>query len=183
MRKLLAIAFIAFPLTVFFLLDHLPARAFVALFGALAAVRLLLADRLSAAVRWLGCLSLLVFCTLAWWQQALDLLKIYPVAMSLGGAGYGIYTLLYPPSAIERLARATGMTVDTAGERYTRGVTWMWVGFFVVNAGIAGYTTLAATTATWALYNGFFSYLIIALLFAAEYLFRGYSRRQQSQQS
>lgn len=179
MRSLLAMAFIAFPLTVLILLDHVPASTFIALFGVLAGARLLLADALSVSLRVVGCIALGMFCAVAWQQQTFGLIKLYPVLMSLAGAGYGLFTLLHPPSAIERLARATGMSVDAAGQRYTRGVTWMWVGFFVLNAGAAAYTAMATTTSTWALYNGFFSYLIIAALFAAEYLFRGYYRRQQ----
>ena len=143
MRNLLALAFIAFPLAVLLWLDHLPANAFIALFGLLACVRLLLADPLQVTVRVLGCLGIMVFCALAWHQEQLGVLKIYPVLMSLGGAGYGIYTLLNPPSAIERLARATGMVVDAAGERYTRGVTWLWVTFFLLNAVVAAYTAVA----------------------------------------
>lgn len=181
MRKLLAIAFIAFPLALLLWLDHLPANAFIALFGLLAGARLWLAQ-LTTTVRVLACLGVAVFCALAWQQEALAVLKIYPMLMSLGGASYGIYTLFNPPSAIERLARATGMTVDAAGARYTRGVTWMWVTFFLLNAGVAGYTAIATDTRTWALYNGLFSYLIVAILFAGEYLYRGYYRRQHGQQ-
>ncbi|MFK7914334.1 MAG: hypothetical protein AB8B93_10505 [Pseudomonadales bacterium] len=183
MRNLLAIAFIAFPMALLLWLEHLPANAFVGLFGLLAGARLCLAERLGIRLRTLGCLGIAAFCALAWYQEELGLLKIYPVLMSLGGASYGIYTLINPPSAIERLARATGMTVDATGARYTRGVTWMWVAFFVLNAAVAGYTALATSTSTWALYNGLVSYLIIAVLFAGEYVFRGYYRRQHGQQS
>lgn len=181
MRSLLAMAFIAFPLTVYFLLEHWPARAFVVLFGVLACARLLLTQTVTVPVRLLGSLAIGLFCLIAWHQQALGVVKLYPVLMSLGGAGYGLYTLFYPPSAIERLARAMGMPVDSAGERYTRGVTRLWVGFFILNAGVACYTALATSTAAWSLYNGLISYLIIGVLLGAEYLYRGYYRRQQSE--
>ena len=70
-----------------------------------------------------------------------------------------------------------------AGVRYTRTVTWVWCGFFAVNAGIALWTALATSLETWALYNGLISYGLMGLLLGGELLVRGPVRRQEERRA
>ena len=56
--------------------------------------------------------------------------------------------------------------------RYTRQVTWVWVGYFIVNAGIASALALWAPLSWWTLYTGLIAYLLMGLLFAGEWLIR-----------
>ncbi len=56
--------------------------------------------------------------------------------------------------------------------RYTRRVTQVWCGFFVLNGGLALCTALWASDAGWALYNGLVAYVLMGLLFAGEWLVR-----------
>ncbi len=56
--------------------------------------------------------------------------------------------------------------------RYTRQVTGVWCGFFVVNAAIAVWTAVSASREIWALYNGFIAYIAMGTLFAGEWLLR-----------
>ncbi|MGI9323825.1 MAG: hypothetical protein ACR2PZ_01305 [Pseudomonadales bacterium] len=180
MRTLVAIAFIAYPLAVYLVPETTPRSLLVGVFGMLASIRVLLATQLDVRQRAGLLLVISVFCLLAVAGPELTVLKTYPLLINLAGAGYGLYTLTHPPSAIERLARATGMTVDAAGARYTRGVTKLWVLFFLLNGLVSAYTALWCSTAVWSLYNGLISYCLVALLFAAEYCYRGYYRRRQS---
>jgi len=55
---------------------------------------------------------------------------------------------------------------------YTRRVTQVWCGFFVLNGSVALVTALWASDATWALYNGLISYCLMGCLFAGEWLVR-----------
>ncbi len=98
-------------------------------------------------------------------------LKIYPVLVS------GVLLVLFgislwrPPSMIERFARLQQPDLPAPAIAYTRKVTWVWCGFFVVNGAVAT-ATIFAGDYWWALYNGLVSYLLIGLLLAVEYLVR-----------
>ncbi len=104
-------------------------------------------------------------------------LKLYPALIN--GTLLLLFgrSLLKPPSMVERLARLREPDLPPAAIAYTRRVTQVWCGFFVVNGAIALYTALMASAATWALYNGLIAYLLMALLFAGEWLLR---RRMRS---
>ena len=99
-------------------------------------------------------------------------LKLYPVLVSGGLGAVFAWSLAHPPSAIERLARLQQPALDAHGVAYTRKVTWVWLGFFIVNGSIAAATALWASDAAWALYNGLLSYCLMGLLFGGEWLVR-----------
>lgn len=128
----------------------------------------------------LALVFILAFCALALFDEELRVLRLYPVLISLGGAGFCLYTLKYPPSAIERFARRMGMEIPNAAISYLRGVTIVWFGFFCLNAALAAYTAVAANISLWALYNGLVSYLIIGLLLLGEWLYRRRYMRLQN---
>ncbi|MEM1231036.1 MAG: hypothetical protein AAGI15_10900 [Pseudomonadota bacterium] len=178
MRLATLAAFAAFPLLLYALREVLSAPALIGLFALLACARILMTDALKGSRRLLALLGLGGFALLALLVPGLGGLMFYPVLLSLGAAVYCAYTLRYPPSAIEQLARRTGMDVDATGARYTRGVTWLWLGFFGVNAAIAAWIAVRGDTALWSLYNGLLSYLLVGVLFAGEWLFRGFYRRR-----
>nr|WP_255653589.1 MULTISPECIES: hypothetical protein [unclassified Myxococcus] len=99
-------------------------------------------------------------------------LKLYPVLVNSMLLAVFATSLVYPPTVIERLARLREPQLPASGVAYTRRVTQVWCGFFVVNGGIALATALWASDATWALYNGLISYGLMGLLFAGEWLVR-----------
>lgn len=55
---------------------------------------------------------------------------------------------------------------------YTRGVTLMWCACFMLLAIGSALLSIAATPFTWSLFTNFLNYLIIALLFVVEFLYR-----------
>jgi uncharacterized membrane protein len=99
-------------------------------------------------------------------------LKLYPVLVNLLMLGVFGYSLLAPPSLIERFARLQEPELSPAAVQYTRRVTQVWCGFFVVNGTIAAGTALWATARTWFLYNGVIAYVLMGALFGGEYLVR-----------
>jgi uncharacterized membrane protein len=105
-------------------------------------------------------------------------MRIYPVLMSVAMLTAFALSLARPPSMIERFARVFEPDLSEAGVRYTRTVTWVWCAFFLLNAGAALWTALAASLKTWALYNGAISYGLMGLLLGVEFLVRGPVRRQ-----
>lgn len=99
-------------------------------------------------------------------------LKLYPALVN------GVLLLVFaaslarPPSLIERLARLSEPDLPPAAVRYTRRVTQVWCVFFVANGAVALATALWASTETWAFYNGFIAYVLMAVLFGAEWVIR-----------
>ena len=118
-----------------------------------------------------GALSLL-FKTESW-------LKLYPVAMNAGALCIFAATLLKPPSFIERLARLMEPDLPESGVRWTRRVTQVWCGFFIVNGSIALYTALFCSMQVWTLYNGLIAYVLMGILLAGEFLLRRIHRQSQ----
>jgi uncharacterized membrane protein len=108
------------------------------------------------------------------------LARLYPVGLSAAMLAAFGFTLLQPPSMVERIARATGTSMDEAGVRYTRNVTIIWCVFFLANGCIALATALAASRETWALYNGLLSYLLAGAIFVGERIVRPIFRRRLS---
>ncbi|MCE9667103.1 hypothetical protein LY474_04675 [Myxococcus stipitatus] len=99
-------------------------------------------------------------------------LKLYPVLVNAVLLTVFATSLAFPPSLIERLARLREPELPPSGVAYTRRVTQVWCGFFVLNGGLALGTALWASDATWALYNGLVAYGLMGLLFAGEWLVR-----------
>jgi uncharacterized membrane protein len=110
-------------------------------------------------------------------------MRTYPVLMSVAMLIAFALSLARPPSMIERFARVLEPDLPEAGVRYTRTVTWVWCGFFTLNAGAALWTALAASLETWALYNGLISYGLMGLLLGGEFLARGPVRRQEERRA
>lgn len=108
----------------------------------------------------------------AWWANQSLPLKLYPVLVNLALLMLFAISLKHPPSVIERLARFREPDLPPEAVRYTRWVTQVWCAFFVVNGGIALMTAVWASDAIWALYNGLIAYVLMAILFAGEWLVR-----------
>ena len=114
----------------------------------------------------------IAFCILAVWSNNLITLRFYPVLISFCLFVIFASSLFYPPPVIERLARLQHPDLPEQGVRYTRKVTQVWCVFFVCNGLIATVTAVWSSLAWWSLYNGFISYILMALLMVVEYLVR-----------
>lgn len=118
---------------------------------------------------WVALVMLLLY---AWNSYLAPLL--YPVVMSLSLALTMGFTLLYPPSMIERFARLLEPHLSVSGVRYTKKVTMAWTIFGLLNAGLAGITVIIGDRTLWTLYNGCISYILMGVLMASEYGIRKY---------
>ena len=99
-------------------------------------------------------------------------LKLYPVVVNFSLLLIFLFSLRYPPTVIERIAEAIESSLSSSARLYTRQVTKLWCGFFLVNGVISVLTSVFASMAVWALYNGLVAYLLMGLLFACEYMYR-----------
>jgi len=127
--------------------------------------------KLQRTARWSVAAALLL-AAIALWSNLLLPLKLYPVLVNVVLLATFGYSLWAPPSVVERLARLREKDFPPAAVRYTRRVTQLWCGFFIVNGGIALGTALWASEAVWSLYTGVIAYILMALLFGGEYLVR-----------
>lgn len=170
----LALLTVAYPLIVYAGLARFEPRWLALLLFTLAGLRAAVSPQPMwfAAAAGAGVLAFVAF-----FANALLPLKLYPVLVNAVLAVVFATSLRFPPSAIERLARLREPRLPARAVHYTRRVTWVWLGFFVSNGGIALATALWASDAVWTLYNGLIAYLLIGLLFAIEWLVRRRVRR------
>ncbi len=98
-------------------------------------------------------------------------LLYYPLAVSLALLCLFGWSLTRPMSLVERLARLQEPALPPAAIGYTRRVTQVWCGFFVIN-GAGGLHHLARGSGALGLYNGLISYALMGGLMGAEYLVR-----------
>lgn len=106
-------------------------------------------------------------------------LKLYPVVVNGSLLALFSATLIRPPSMIERIARLREKNLSPTAIQYTRKVTMVWCGFFVVNGSIAAVTAGWASEAGWALYNGLIAYLAMGVLFGGELVIRHFVKRRE----
>lgn len=148
---------------------------------ALLLLALLVLRRLSGALvllRGLGWVDRAVFAALcvhalwASWSGDELWVRLYPTAVTLGLLVVFARSLFTPQSMVERIARLSEPDLPAQAIPYTRKVTMVWCAFMACNAAVSLWTALYASLHVWALYNGGLSYVLMGLLFAAEWLYR-----------
>ena len=172
MRAATALAWLAtllYPLAVWYGLARFEAR-WVALFLLGLAVLRAVASREPV---WLAAAAGAALLVLASWISNHGLpLKLYPVLVNVALLVVFLLSLRHPPTVIERLARLQQPDLPPEAIPYVAKVTRAWCLFFVLNGSVALWTALAASDATWALYNGLIAYLLIGAMFLGERLVR-----------
>ena len=90
---------------------------------------------------------------LAFFSESLTAVKAYPVVINLGLFYIFMRSLKIGIPVIERIARLKHPSMDLNAIQYTRKVTQVWTGFFVVNAGISLFSLFFLTDEGWTIYN------------------------------
>lgn len=169
LAALLLVVSLAYPMVVYLALGHVSPRWIALLLVALALAR-------AAVTResfWLGAAALAtVLAGASFLGEQWGPLKLYPALVNLVMFGLFAMSLWRGPTVVERLARLRETHFPPAAIAYTRRVTQVWCGFFVVNGLVAVATALWASAAVWALYNGLLSYVAMGVLMGAEWLVR-----------
>ena len=104
-------------------------------------------------------------------------LRFYPIAVNSTLLLVFASSLRGTMPVVERLARLQEPELSAASVVYTRHVTRIWCGFFLLNGFMAMYTALYSSFEFWALYNGGIAYGLMCLLFCGEWLVRHRIRR------
>jgi uncharacterized membrane protein len=169
----------AYPIAVYVLLDHGAVRLAGLLLAAVLALRVLRFDaRRGAALALLLLAGVFAAVVLATGSELIA--RLYPVGVSATLLAVFGMSLASPPSIIERIARATGTELDAVGVRYTRTLTKVWCGFFLVNGAVALMTAVLSSREWWTLYNGLVSYALAGTLFVGERLVRPVLQRRMT---
>ena len=169
LAAVLLVVSVAYPVVVYLALGHVSPRWIALLLVALALARAWVTREsfwLVAAVL-AGVLAIAGALGDQWGP-----LKLYPALVNLVMFGLFAMSLWRGPSVVERLARLREPDFPPAAVVYTRRVTQVWCGFFVVNGLVATATALWASAGVWALYNGLLSYVAMGLLMGGEWLVR-----------
>ncbi|MCC6201052.1 MAG: septation protein IspZ [Moraxellaceae bacterium] len=170
LKAVIALLFLTYPLAIYFGLARFGVAPLAWLLAGLALLRLALAR--NERMLWpVAALALLLGLASALTHNS-EWLRYYPVLMNLASLAVFGWSLFYPPSLIERLARLHEPNLPASGVVWTRGVTQVWCLFFVINGCIAFYTARYASLETWTLYNGLIAYLLMGMLLGGEYLLR-----------
>jgi uncharacterized membrane protein len=157
---------------------------------------LILADyagAVAATVGWVLAIATALACVRAGAAAGVELGAVLgAIGLAWYASASGPYAVFVPPLAINLLlvwffgrtlapgreplvtaiARFVRGRLDADVERYTRQVTWLWCGFFAVNAAVSAALAGLAPLAAWSLYTNVLSTPLFVLLFAAEYAYR-----------
>jgi len=169
LAAVLLVVSLAYPVVVYLALGHVSPRWIALLLVALALAR----AWVTRESFWLGAAALAtVLAVASLLGDRWGPLKLYPALVNLVMFGLFAMSLWRGPTVVERLARMRETNFPPAAIAYTRRVTQVWCGFFVVNGLIAVATALWASAAAWALYNGLLSYVAMGALMGGEWLVR-----------
>lgn len=172
---LLGLLTLLYPVAVYLGLGRVSPQVFALALAALWAARAWFAGRrVHMLLLSLGVLLYSLYLALAGTPEAL---RWYPVLVSTVLLAVFGASLWRGQSMIERLARLREPDLPPRAVRYTRQVTKVWCGFFLVNGSIAAATAAWAPWSVWTLYNGLISYGLMGALFALEWLVRQRVRR------
>ncbi len=160
---------LAYPLLVYLAMGRFEPRWMALLLFVLALLRALTTRQPLWGIAAAGAGLLALLATV--FNQALPL-KLYPALVNAVMLVVFAGSLRFGPPLVERLARLQEPSLPDFAVAYTRRVTQVWCGFFVLNGGLALVTALWASDRTWALYNGLLAYVMMGTLFAGEWLVR-----------
>jgi uncharacterized membrane protein len=162
---------LAYPIAVYFGLNYLPVGSIALVLCVLLTLRLALQQN-GPKPMLLPLLCGIALTAGSFLSQQANLLLYYPVLINLAMLSLFSWSLRQEQSMIERLARLREPDLPDSATGYLRRITLLWCGLFLVNGSIAAYTAAYTSLATWTLYNGFISYLLMGLLLAGEWLYR-----------
>ncbi|QQF90929.1 hypothetical protein JFL57_09460 [Histophilus somni] len=159
---------IGYPLAWFFDEKHQGLSYLVAIMALLWAIKAITAVSFH---RFLAILMAILL-GIVWLTRSLETMYWYPVIISTAMLILFGGSLFSSQSLIERFARLQDCNLSPQAVSYTRKVTLVWSGFFVLNITICTALILAGQYHWWAWYSGGVSYVLMGLLMCIERLVR-----------
>lgn len=171
-KIILTIITILYPLAVYFGIKYFEPRMLSLLLVFVFIYFLFAAQTASKSAKYLALSGILVLIIGLLTLNNIIFIKLYPILMNVIFFFMFSYTLIKPPSMVERFARITHKDLPQYVIKYTKNVTIVWCVFLLFNSIISIYTSFWTSLATWTLYNGLISYLLMGTLFIGEYVVR-----------
>lgn len=171
LNVLIAALTVAYPFIVYVSIDHVQPRYLAVLLGIFFCLRWLSHRRAAISLNHHYAVLIpasVLFLIAVGLTNEESLLLAYPVFVSLMFFCIFLVSVRHPPTVVETLARMREPDLPLQGVRYTRKVTLMWCGFFLLNALFAAFTVWQGDRWLWSLYNGLIAYLLMGLLMAGE---------------
>lgn len=166
-----------YPFLIYFGLAQFSARFFGLVLAAIVVFRVSQLDRKDQIRFLLPALIAFAYTLFVALTNSEVALRFYPVMVNL----LMLYVFASSHSdeltVIERIASRVNASKDEHATPYLRKLNLIWSIFFALNAIVSGYTAYYRSLEEWALYNGLISYLLVALLFGLELLFRPFYKR------
>jgi len=181
MPRLLPLVGLAYPFLVYFGLGTLDARQLALLLLAGLGLRVVMVSRENwrtwLRATWLPITAVTSVSGITVVSNEPRVLMLAP-AMLNAALLVAFASSLFGESTVERLARLRVPDLPPAEVRYCRRVTGIWCAFFAGNGGVALWLALWGSPGAWALYTGLISYLLMAVLYGAEFCVRQWRFRR-----
>ena len=171
-RAILTAAMIAYPLYVWWSINHWPLVAAFLPLLIIVMARGFIATQQSKAAPAFYFLTAVLLVLAVWLRQLEAAILYYPVWMNAGLLTLFGWSVVRPPSVVTRMATLFEGPLDAKGVAYTTTVTKVWCAFFIANGLIALVIAEYGSWDAWALYNGFIAYLLMGLLMLIEWRVR-----------
>jgi len=168
---------VCYPFIVYLTIDRVGSGALGIILVAMLLARGFLLNSRAPGIVWGALVIAVIVAGLLFVDDTGIVLKLYPLLVNLGLLCACTYTLIYPPSIIERIARASGTKLSIKAPMYTRVVTMIWCVFFALNGLTSALTAFFGTIGIWALYNGAIAYGLAGTLIVGEMIFRHFYKR------
>lgn len=110
--------------------------------------------------------------------KKLELMLYYPVLVNAVLFIVFAASLFTDKPVITVLAMLKEKELPPFALLYTRRLTVFWSAFFVLNGLIALYTAIINDLNIWTLYNGLISYILIGIIFVAEFILRAILKKK-----
>jgi len=169
----------AYPFVVYYGLNHYSASVFAWVLFALLIVRVVIKGNYKEPSQWMQLVVVGGFCIIVAVVNSEELLRYYPVLMSLGFSALFAFSLRSKTSLIERFAKMSGTEYSPQALNYMRSLTLVWAIFLAFNAVIAAYTACCMSLKSWTLYNGLLAYFLLGGFSLAELVFRHFYKKKK----
>ena len=178
LKFILVLCMVLYPFIVFIGIKSLPLQ-YLGLFTLLTFVLRFFVLKKSNDKIWLYITSLGITLSIAAiFIDSVLIMQLYPVAVSLALLGVFGYSLFQEQSLVTTIAkRMSKKELPSFAITYTWFVTLAWCIFFIINACISIFTLFFCSIDIWAIYNGFISYILIAVFMVLEIVVRFFVRR------
>ena len=179
MGGLIAAVTVTYPFLVYYGLNQYGPSIFAIFLFILLVLRVVIKGSYQEPSQWLQLLVIGTFCAVVVFVGSEQLLRFYPVLMSLGFSALFAFSLTSKTTLVERFAKMSGQDYPEQAIGYMRNLTKVWAILLFFNAIVSGYTACCVSLKFWTLYNGLLAYFLLGGFALGELIFRHFYKRSE----